>query len=528
MFDVASRKRSAGVFGALRAWLADLSGRRAYRRYRDREDRSRRIRAQVTAVAGGLATLVYFGWLLTVLNLQVWWLAVPFILAELVALGVYASFFAVSWYPRYHRPEGVPVESSVYTVDVLVTTCGEPYHVVARTLREAVAIDYEKKRVWILDDKADRRLEKLARDLDCGYLARPTREHAKAGNLNYGLAHTTGDLVLTLDADQVPDRRIIRSLVGYFDLPYVGFVQTKQRFDVPDGDPFSNSDPIFYDLMQSGKDGSNAAFSCGSGVMYRRDALKHIRGFSTWNLVEDVHTSLKLHDAGWRSIYHDHPLTIGTAPANIWDVYKQRYQWAADSLRLFFWDDPFSRRGLSAMQRLQYAHLGIVYLFAGFVMPFFYVLPVVSLFTASYVLNTTVAAYLVFRLPSLVLTHLAYRFQFAAAGSSVDFGRAGNVWLGYFPTFIAATFTALRTRTRRPCYTVTPKDTARRSRTPGLLGIAPQGVLILASLAAIPYGAWTHLGANVDLFLLSSAWSLWTVQKLWPLCWAVLRSSRAR
>jgi cellulose synthase (UDP-forming) len=527
MFDVTPRRGNGSVFRAVRAWLADLTGRRAYRRHLDREDRVRRIRAQVTAVGGGVATLVYVGWLLTVLNMDVWWLGLPFILAELVALGVYVSFFAVSWYPRYHRPEGMPVDSSVYTVDVLVTTCGEPYEVVARTLREAVAIHYEKKRVWVLDDKADNRLQELARQLDCGYLARPTREHAKAGNLNYGLARTTGDLVLTLDADQVPDRRIIRSLIGYFELPYVGFVQTKQRFDVPAGDPFSNSDPIFYDLMQSGKDGSNAAFSCGSGVMYRRDALKQVRGFSTWNLVEDVHTSLKLHDAGWRSVYHNHALTTGTAPTNIWDIYKQRYQWAADSLRLFFWDDPFARRGLSPMQRFQYAHLGIVYLFAGFVMPFFYVLPVVSLFTGTYVLTATVATYLAFRLPSLVLTDVAYRFQFSAARSSVDFARAGNVWLGYFPAFIAATFTALRTRSRRPRYTVTPKDRARRPSRPQWLGILPQGALILASLAAIPYGAWVYRG-SIDLVLLNSAWSLWTVQKLWPLCWAVLRSSRAR
>jgi cellulose synthase (UDP-forming) len=527
MFDASRRPSSGGALRALRAWLADLRGHRAYRRYRDREDRRRRILAQLTAILGGAATVVYLGWLLTVLTAKMWWLTIPFLVAELAAFAVYVSFFAISWYPRYHRLEGIPVDSPQFTVDVLVTACGEPYEVVARTLTAATRIDYDKKLVWLLDDKADARLQQLAADLGCGYLARPSHANAKAGNLNYGLRHTSGDLVLTLDADQVPDRRILASLIGYFELPYVGFVQTKQRFTVPAGDPFSNSDPIFYDLIQSGKDASNAALSCGSGVVYRRDALEQIGGFSTWNLVEDVHTSVKLHDAGWRSIYHDHALSTGTAPTNIWDVYKQRYQWATDSLRLVFWDDPISRPGLSPMQRLQYAHLGFVYLFAAFVMPFFYVLPVFSLFTGKYVLTATFAAYVTFRLPSLLLCNLAYRLQFAAARSSVDIGRASNVWLGYFPAFIAATFTALRTRTRRPRYTVTPKDHAPRVARPPLLAILPQGALIVASLVAIPYGAVVR-GEDLNLFVITSVWALWTVQKLLPLCSAVLRSPRAR
>ena len=527
MFDATDRGRTGTVTGSLRAWLADLRGQRAYRRYFDRADRDRRLRAQVTAVLAGAATLVYIGWLTTVLNLAVWWLTIPFIAAEVVAFAVFVSFFTVSWYPRYHRPQGMPLETPLYTVDVLVTVCGEPYQIVARTLKAATAIDYEKKRVWVLDDRGDRRVEKLATELGCGYLARPTHEHAKAGNLNHGLAHTTGDLVLTLDADQVPDRKIIRAMAGYFQLPYVGFVQTKQSFEVPPGDPFGNTDPIFYELMQSGKDSSNAAFSCGSGVMYRREALEQVGGFSTWNIVEDVHTSLELHDAGWRSVYHNHALTRGTAPTEIWATYKQRYQWAADSLRIFFWDNPLRRHGLTRLQKLQYLHLGIVYLFAGLVMPFFYLLPIFSLFTGTYVLTASLGTYMLFRLPSLVLTDLSYRYQFAAARTRLNFGRSCNTWLGYFPAFIAATVTALRSRTRRPGYTVTPKDGRPRGTRSRFVAVLPQTTLIVLSLVAIPYAA-TSAAGSIDLLLLNTVWSLWTVQKMWPLCRAVWTSPRGR
>jgi hypothetical protein len=41
------------------------------------------------------------------------------------------------------------------------------------------------------------------------------------------------------------------------------------------------------------------------------------------------------------------------------------------------WDNPFKRKGLSIKQKFQYAHIGFVYLFAGFVMPLFYVIPII-------------------------------------------------------------------------------------------------------------------------------------------------------
>ena len=492
----------------VKQWIHDLTGKKQYGRYYEKEDRRRRLLAQIYSLLAVLASVVYLVWLFTRLNLDVWWLSLPYYLCELAGLAGFISFAFVCWYPRYHREEGLPVEET-RPVDVFVTVCGEPFGIVSETILAATRIQYEHKTIYVLDDKGDAQVRGLAERLGVQYMARPFQNNAKAGNLNYALQRTTGELILTLDADQVPDPKIVSTLVGYFRIPRIGFVQTIQRFYVPKGDPFCNSDPIFYGIMQPGKDTDNAAFSCGSGVMYRRAALEQIKGFSTWNLVEDLHTSMLLHDNGWHSIFHNTPLSVGTTPTDIDSIYKQRQQWAADSLRILFWDNPYTKRGLSLHQKFQYAHIGFVYLFAGFMMPVFYILPILALTTGQFVIATEFWRYLLYRVPALIFSFAAYKSFIPISA----FYRATNTWLGYFPCYIAGTVQALWFRRRKPTYQVNVKTWDRKSIPSQLLGLSPQLLFIVLSLGAIPYGFIAATG-NLDMLAISSLWALWTIDTL--------------
>ena len=511
----------------IKNWLDDLTGKKTYRRYREREDRKRRLRAQMLFILAILSTLVYLFWLLGTLNMHLWWLSVPFYLCEIAGLFILLSFALTTGYPRYHRRQGIPVEHPP-TVDVFVTVCGEPYKIISATLRATARIDYPRKRVYVLDDNGDPKVRELAAKLGFEYFAREVHSDAKAGNLNYALQRTNGEVVLTLDADQVPHKDIIKKTVGYFSHPNIGFVQTKQVFRVPEGDSFCNSDPIFYDLMQLGKDTDNAAFSCGSGVMYRRKALEEIGGFSTWNIVEDLHTSMLLHDKGWRSVYHNYSLSMGTAPGDIWGVYKQRQQWAADSLRILFWDNPFRRRGLSLKQRFQYAHLGFVYLFAGIAMPIFYVVPIISLFTGRFVINTESWHYLLYRLPSLVLTMYAYNYAYKIAKSPIPFNQAVATWLGYFPCYIYATLIALTSRKSKPVYKVNNKTWDPASKTIQFIGILPQFLIILLSIMGILYCVSVPRIGNLNALLNNTLWVSWTAWILHRVCIAPFKIGLAQ
>ncbi|MBO0222923.1 glycosyltransferase, partial [Vibrio parahaemolyticus] len=72
-------------------------------------------------------------------------------------------------------------------------------------------------------------------ELGCRYLTRARNEHAKAGNLNNGLAFATGEIVVVLDADHVPFRSFLSETVGYFaEDPKLFLVQTPHAFLNPD------------------------------------------------------------------------------------------------------------------------------------------------------------------------------------------------------------------------------------------------------------------------------------------------------
>ena len=213
----------------------------------------------------------YLHWRYTAsLNYSALWFAIPMILAESFSF-VSAGLFALNLWRL--RKRTVSRSSSKYTVDVYITVYNEPPAIVRKTAEAAVKINYPH-RTYILDDGRSPAIKALADELGASYISREDNRHAKAGNLNNALRLTTGDLLLYLDADQIPKPQILDRVLGYFEDDRVAFVQTPQDFyNVPAGDPFGNDAKLFYGPIQQGKDGWGAAFLCGTNVVLRREAL---------------------------------------------------------------------------------------------------------------------------------------------------------------------------------------------------------------------------------------------------------------
>ena len=124
----------------------------------------------------------------------------------------------------------------------------------------------------------------------CRYIARPKPSgkphYAKAGNINYAIfsGETTGQFILTLDADHIPKPQFLKRVLPYFvsyniatgnyDSNRIALVQTPQDFyNIPPGDPYGHRAHLFYGPIQQGKDGLNSAFYTGTNAVLRREAL---------------------------------------------------------------------------------------------------------------------------------------------------------------------------------------------------------------------------------------------------------------
>ena len=484
-------------------------------RYNDEQDRRAVIRARLLAIGTVAAGLAYLIWLFFSLNPHHPWMGGAFLFAEVMCLLLFVTASFTVWRLRYKPPEGLPLEHPT-SVDIFVTACGEPLAVVQRTLRGVAGIEWPgTRRMYVLDDGGSEEVE--AEALAHGFSYRSRRgtnvppDGSKAGNLNFGLANSEAELILVLDADQVADPRILRALAGYMRFPDVGFIQSRQFYVVPRGDPFFNLDRVFYEAVQLGYDDRDNAISCGSGVLYRRTALAAAGGFASWNLVEDLTTSYELHSRGWRSFYYPHAVSIGLAPADIWGVYRQRGQWALDTMRLFFWDNPLLKRGLPWQGRMSYLVIPLAYLGAGFVFPFLFMVPLWTYVTGGSVLSSSELHFGLFRGLYFVMMAIALRNLFRKQQA----GRQFQMLVGLFPIYVLGTFRALLyPPRRRPRYV--PNHASRPAgRKPAFVAILPQLTLLAAS-ALLPFYAIAAGTAEPRLILSNAGISAAAIWSLLP------------
>lgn len=241
-----------------------------------------RLLILVTTLLG--VNYIVWRWLASV-NWAAWWIAVPLVIAETYSVIDSQLFGLTMW--RLLRRNAPPPPPEGATVDVFITTYNEPIEMVMETAAAAQRIRYPHT-TWILDDGARDELAAAARQQGVGYITRSAHwtddkpRHAKAGNLNNALLETHGEFILVLDADQVPDPKLLDNTLGYFRDPYMALVQTPQYFhNVPLSDPLGSQAPLFYGPIQQGKDGWNAAYFCGSNAVLRREALMQL-GISSY------------------------------------------------------------------------------------------------------------------------------------------------------------------------------------------------------------------------------------------------------
>ena len=314
--------------------------------------------------------------------------------AELYSVSMLVlSFFIVSDPVERADAPLRGAEETWPTVDVFVPSYNEDLDIVGQTLAAAKNLDYPASRlnVYLLDDggtdqkcfdadprKAAAARERRAqfssfcRELGVHYLTRARNEHAKAGNLNAGLAHSSGDLVVVFDADHAPTRDFLRHTVGHFQRdPKLFLVQTPHFFLNPDPveknletfHRMPSENEMFYSVIQKGLDKWNGTFFCGSAAVLRREALMLTNGFSGQSITEDAETALELHSKGWNSVYVDRAMIAGLQPETFASFIGQRARWCQGMLQILMLKRPFLRRGLTPSQRLAYTSSPLFWLF---------------------------------------------------------------------------------------------------------------------------------------------------------------------
>jgi cellulose synthase (UDP-forming) len=455
-------------------------------------------------------------------------------LAEMYSVMMLALSLFVVAMPLPHRPDRPTFKGKLPSVDVFIPTYNEDIELLANTMAAAKAMDYpaDKMTVWILDDggtvqkrnaekiveahiaeKRYKDLTDLCEALDVRYLTREKNAHAKAGNLNNGLEHSTGELIAVFDADHAPARDFLLETVGYFDEDEKLFlVQTPHFFLNPDPlernlrtfEQMPSENEMFYGIIQRGLDKWNAAFFCGSAAVLRREALNVTGGFSGISITEDCETAIALHSRGWNSVYLDKPLIAGLQPATFASFIGQRSRWAQGMMQILRFRFPLFNGGLSLPQRLCYLSSTLFWLFPFpraifLVAPLFYLFFGLEIFTASG--GEFLAYTLIYMIVNLMMQNYLYgAFRWPWISELYEYVQTIHL----LPAVISVMLNP-----RKPTFKVTAKDERiDRSRLSELA--APFFVIffvLLVGVGVTVYRIYTE-PYKADVTLVVGAWNL--------------------
>ncbi|GAB4356651.1 MAG: UDP-forming cellulose synthase catalytic subunit [Methylohalobius crimeensis] len=433
---------------------------------------------------------------------------------------------------RHRRPK----VSKWPTVDVYVPTYNEPLEIVKTTLAAATALDYPPSQlhVYLLDDggtwakcnatdlevarNARRRRQKmqaLCRQLGVHYLTRRDNAHAKAGNLNAALPHTTGEFILVLDCDHVPTMDFLQETIPHFvDNPRLFLVQTPHFFVTPDPieknlglfNQMPSENDMFYKAIQPGLDFWEASFFCGSAAILKREALLEQGGFSGQSITEDAETALSLHNRGWQSRYILKPLISGLHPETFTNFVNQRMRWAQGMVQLFLLKNPLRQKGLALWQKLAYLNC-ILFWFFPFARLVFLLAPLCYLLFGLKIYNANLSEISGYTLPYLAALILTGSYLFG----QVRWFLISEIYESLQSIFsLRAVINAIR-NPHAPQFVVTPKGERLDTDFISPLAFPFYALLLLVSLGFVAAGLrWETFPGQRPLILITVFWNLFS------------------
>lgn len=338
-------------------------------------------------------------WLFIALSLFFWYSIARLIL-------IWANYLFIK------KPAETPAPAEGLRVAIFTTSSpGEPLAMFEKTLAACAKISYPHT-TYLLDDTRDPAFKEVAEKNGAVWLELAGLPGAKAGKINAALKKTTEDFILVLDPDHIPFPEFLDYTLGFFTDEEIGFVQVSQayynQYRSFTAAGAAEQTYTFYGPTQMGLFGLGGAVAIGANCTFRRKALESINGHGI-GLAEDLITSIRIHAAGWKSVYNPVIVSRGLVPEDFGSFCKQQLKWARGVFEVTFMEIPRLFNKLTGWQRLSYFTIGTYYL-AGLTSFFFTLLPLICFITGRQPAAMPFSEFLEYGLPIIIISILIYLY----------------------------------------------------------------------------------------------------------------------
>jgi len=235
-------------------------------------------------------------------------------------------------------------------VSVLIPAWNEEIGII-KTLNSVINTDYSLLEIIVINDGSTDGTHRLVSQFIENY----EREHAdskdlvtlkylklpnggKALAMNQGLSIATGEFIITIDADSVMDKDMIRNILHRFTDEQVAAVagnvvignrkkpiELLQQLEYLHGFCFKRADSNFNSVHVIG----------GAAAAYRRSALLDVGGFDDEIITEDVEISTRLLAHGYKTRYAANAVVFTEGPSDWKSLCSQRLRWKFGRLQTY-------------------------------------------------------------------------------------------------------------------------------------------------------------------------------------------------
>jgi cellulose synthase/poly-beta-1,6-N-acetylglucosamine synthase-like glycosyltransferase/spore germination protein YaaH/peptidoglycan/xylan/chitin deacetylase (PgdA/CDA1 family) len=323
------------------------------------------------------------------------------------------------------KMRAAPLDHPEYkpAVTVLIPAFNEE-SVIVDTITSALASTYSPLEIAVIDDGSSDRTSELVisrfgSDPRVRLLSQSNR--GKPAALNNGLAATTGEIVVSIDADTMVEPTAIALLVRHFADPRVGAVAGNVK--VRNRDRWlTRWQALEYITSQNLEKRAFDLLNCipvvpGAVGAWRADLIRSCGGFSGDTVAEDTDLTLTIRRSGWKILYDEDAIGRTEVPDTAEALIKQRFRWTFGTLQAVW-------KHRDTLGRKKYGSLGLIALPNVFLFQIMLPLisPVIDLLFALSVVLWGLAQLRITRLPQLWTAQDVERsLIFFAAFMLIDF-----------------------------------------------------------------------------------------------------------